>query len=265
MKFIESIHNPKVLLWNQLKTKKGRDQQGLYLIEGIKIIEEALLFKVEIEVIIVNDGFTIPSTITDLLLQKKIDIITVSDVVFRKLVDTETPQGILAIVKKIEYMVDQIFKKDNNFLLLIDEIQDPGNLGAIIRSADAAGVSGIIIGKDTVDLYNPKVIRSAMGSIYHLPIIINNFLDETICELKEIGIKIIGTSPYAETDYYNINLIKDIALLVGNESKGLSKNRKREADLMIKIPILGAAESLNVAMATTIILFEHVRQKTGNR
>ncbi len=262
MELIESIHNPKVSLWYQLKNKKGRDNQGLYIIEGIKLIEEAIVSNQDINLIILNKEINIPVSIAELLLKKDIKIITVSNAVFTKLSDTETPQGILAIIRKKFYKFNQLIDDNNNFILLIDGIQDPGNLGTIIRSADAGGISGIILGNNTVELYNPKVIRAAMGSIFHLPILISD-LDDSIKKLKELKIRILGTSPYAKQEYYNVDLVNNIAILIGNEAKGLSEIRQKDTDCMIKIPIMGKAESLNVAMATTIVIYEHVRQKIG--
>lgn len=262
MELIESIHNPKVSLWSQLKTKKGREQQGVYLIEGNKLLEEAILSNQKIEVIIINKDKDIPTSLSNTINQRNLRIITVSNIVFNKLAETETPQGIIGVIKKKQWDFNELLNKDNNFLLLIDEIQDPGNLGTIIRSADAAGISGIIIGTNTVELYNPKVIRSAMGSIYHLPILIND-LDDSIEKLKSLNINIIGTSPYSTKDYYDVNLINNIAIIIGNEARGLSERRQKSTDQMIKIPINGKAESLNVAMATTIILFEHLRQRNS--
>lgn len=260
MELIESIRNPKVSLWFRLKSKRGREQQGQYLIEGYKLLEEAIRSNQNIEVIIINCDRDLPDKLSDLIFRRNLKTITVSDTVFNKLAETESPQGVIAVAKKKLWTFNEIIKETDNFLLLIDEIQDPGNLGTIIRSADAAGIGGIIISKNTVELYNPKVIRSAMGSIFHLPILIDD-LDDSIEKLKSQKIKIIGTSPYANEDYYSIDLINNIAIIIGNEARGLSEKRQRSTDQMVKIPITGNAESLNVAMATTIILFEHLRQK----
>lgn len=259
MNIIESIHNNKVQMWYKLKKKKERDRQGLFIIEGLKLVEEAIIFNQNIDTIIINNNQDISDSILELAKEKKIDMVAVSDNVFKKLADTDSPQGIMAILKKKDWSIEQIIN-NNNLFLLIDEIQDPGNLGTIIRSADASGISSIILGTNTVDLYNQKVIRSAMGSIFHLPII-NYDLTEIIKKLKDRKIKIIGTSPYANQKYFESDLSENIAIIVGNEANGLSEERQEQADEMINIPIVGKAESLNVAMATSVILFEHVRQK----
>ncbi|OEF99426.1 hypothetical protein BHF71_01750 [Vulcanibacillus modesticaldus] len=259
MEIIESINNPKVKQWYKLLNKKGRDKSGQYIIEGIKLIKEAIRFGQKIETIIVDHSKGLPEEFLELYSSDKKKFFTVSKPVFEKLSETETPQGIMAIIKKQELTAKKLLTENNNFILLLDKIQDPGNLGTIIRSADAAGVDAIVLGNGTVELYNPKVIRSAMGSVFHLPILSAD-LDEIIAGLKQKNVKIVGTSPYAKHDYFKIDFSEKIAILVGNESKGLSKERQEQVDQMVKIPIVGQAESLNVAMATSIVLFERVRQ-----
>lgn len=261
MEEIQSINNPKVKLWNKLLTKKGREKNNLYLAEGIKLIEEAIKTNQEIDSIIYVKEKGLPEQILDLINENgsNIDLFATSNVIFNKLAETETPQGVIAVIKQNEWKSEQILASNKSFFLLIDQIQDPGNLGSIIRSADAAGVEAVILGKGTVDLYNSKVIRSTMGSIFHLPIL-SVELTDFIKELQTRGVNIIGTSPYAKEMYYDVDLQGKVAILVGNEANGLQDHRLTQVDKMAKIPIIGQAESLNVAMATTIMLFERVRQ-----
>ena len=254
---ISSLNNPKVKLWYHLKSKKGREETGLYLIEGYKLVEEAVLFK-KIESLIIEEGTDIPERIFHDEKNRDFPIIEVSAGIIKKLSDTKAPQGIIAIIKKETGNVDDLIAKNNSFLL-IDEIQDPGNFGTIIRSADAAGIGVIILGKGSVELHNPKVIRASMGSVFHLPVVEAD-LQEILIKLKEKGIYIIGTSPYAEKKYFEIDLKKPVAVLVGNEANGLAGDRINSVDDMVSIPLIGNAESLNVATATTLILYERVRQ-----
>lgn len=260
MEIIKSKNNPKVKYWTSLLNKKGRQQTKQYIIEGVKLIEEALLANQVIESIILAEYMQLPDKITLHITNAKgeIELFSVSKEIIDKLADTNTPQGILAVVKQKDWQIEELLKK-KGMLLLIDEIQDPGNLGTIIRSANGAGVDGVIIGIGTVELYSPKVIRSAMGSIFHLPIISAD-LDDVIKHLKADGIKVIGTSPYTDQIYYDVDLTNNVAILIGNEAKGLSEHRKEQVNEMMKIPLTGEAESLNAAMATTIILFDRVRQ-----
>lgn len=259
MEIINSTNNPKVKYWAQLKSKKARETEGLYIIEGIKLIEEAITKNVTIDnLLIFNDSKYIQESQIEANL-RNLPITYVSEAVIEKLADTETPQGIIAIAKREHQDLENLLKKNYNFYLLIDEIQDPGNLGTIIRSADAAGVDAIILGRGTVELYNPKVIRASMGSIFHLPIIEGD-LKEVIPLLHKDGFNIIGTSPYASDLYFNTDLRNKIGILVGNESKGISKEVMNLVNVMVKIPIIGQAESLNVSMATSLVLYERVRQ-----
>lgn len=261
MELIQSVHNPKVKAWYQLQNKKGREQSKSFMIEGFKLVEEALSSKQEIEYIISEEDKDLPKSINDYMEKLDIPMVQVSKPVIEKLSETQAPQGILAIIKQQSLNLEQVISSKFDFFLLIDQIQDPGNLGTIIRSADAAGVDAIILGYGTVDIYNQKVIRSAMGSIFHLPIL-NADLDSSIRSLKEHGVKVIGTSPYADRNYFDVNLKDKIAIIVGNESKGLSEERMEQVDEMVNIPLIGQAESLNVAMATTLVLYERVRTTT---
>ncbi len=261
MEEIKSVQNPKVKSWSQLNNKKGRDISKTYLIEGIKLIEEAIQSNQEIEAILIDDEKGMPIDIKLLLenQKKNIPIFSVTAAIVDKLSDMATPQGVLAVVKQQQYSLEEIVSKEYSFLLLLDEIQDPGNLGAIIRSADAAGIEAIFLGNGTVDLYNSKVIRSAMGSLFHIPIVSVD-LNQLIPLLQQDGFQVIGTSPYADKAYFDIDFSLKTALLLGNESRGLSEERKQQVTEMVKIPLMGQAESLNVTMATTVILYERVRQ-----
>lgn len=259
MERITSINNPKVKYWDGLKSKKGREKEKFFLIEGTKLIAEAIQANYHIEDIIIEEASVQLKIIQQLLKDNGINIpITmVSKQVVNKLAETETPQGVFAVLRKKEINLDNILKKQ--FLLLLDEIQDPGNLGTIIRSADASGVGAIILGKGTVDLYNSKVVRSAMGSIFHMAIIEAD-LDSLIPMLQQNRFKIIGSSPYASDSFFDVDLTGKSAILIGNEAKGLAKARMETVDQMVNIPIKGGAESLNAAVATALLLYERVRQ-----
>lgn len=259
MEKINSISNPKIKYWDKLKNKKGREKEKLFLIEGIKLIDEAIKAKYQIEDIIIEEESEQIEVIQRILRDNKVNasITIVSRAIVNKLTDTETPQGVFAVLRRKEVTLENIMSKQS--LLLLDEIQDPGNLGTIIRSADASGVEVIILGKGTVDLYNSKVLRSAMGSIFHLEIIEAD-LDEIIPMLQQNQFKIVGSSPYAEKSYFDVDLASKLAILIGNEARGLAKERMEAVNQMVSIPIKGRAESLNAAIATALLLYERVRQ-----
>ena len=185
----------------------------------------------------------------------------VSDAVFKSVSDTKTPQGILCLVRMPEYTLADLLKSDCPHLLLLESIQDPGNLGTMLRTGEGAGVDGIIMNRTTVDLFNPKVIRATMGSLYRVPFVLVDDLAETAMELKRHGIALYaahlkGTEPYNAPDY-----TKGTAFLIGNEGNGLTDAAAALADTYIRIPMEGKVESLNAAIAATLLMYEVHRQR----
>ena len=191
---------------------------------------------------------------------KKIE--TVTDDVLKAMSDTQTPQGILALVKQYEYKVDDILKAPGPaHIMILETIQDPGNLGTILRAGEGAGVTGIIMNSTTADIYNPKVIRSTMGSIYRVPFVYVDDLKTTLNLLKNQNIHVFaahlaGKNSYDEEDYQG-----GTGFLIGNEANGLTDETAALADTFIRIPMLGQVESLNAAVAASILMFETARQR----
>jgi TrmH family RNA methyltransferase len=262
---IESKQNARFKAWKKLLTKKGRKEQGTFLIEGEHLVEEALSSGWPIVDVILSEEFQLPQSWIEEypVLTKEKNVLSSS--LFEELSETMAPQGIAMVLKKKQR--DQIkgLLKEGQTLVLIDQVQDPGNLGTIIRTADAAGIDGIILGKGTVDPFSGKVLRSTQGSIFHLPIY-EEELEHTISQLQEEGWKVFGTSLQGAQDYRAVTLQKDqkTALLLGNEGEGVSKNLLAQVDQKIKIPIWGNAESLNVAIAAGILLYYFQAQKKYN-
>lgn len=185
----------------------------------------------------------------------------VSDVVFRQMSDTKTPQGILAIVQMKQYSEHDILGKDNAFVMVLEDIQDPGNLGTILRTGEGAGITGVIMSRNTVDIYNPKTIRSTMGSLYRVPFLYVDDLSETIGKMKSLGIRtyamhLAGENTYAEKDY-----LGKCAFFIGNEGNGLKETTAKLADELMRIPMEGSVESLNAAISSAIIMYEVHRQR----
>ena len=190
------------------------------------------------------------------------DYYIVADSVFKNMSDTVTPQGILAIVKQKEYSLEDIINngKDKVFIVL-ESIQDPGNLGTIVRTAEGAGVAEIIMNKETVDIYNSKVIRSTMGSVYRVPFMVTENLSETIDELKKNKVTVFAAHLKGD-EYYAQNLYEgSVAFLIGNEGNGLSDEIAKKADKYVKIPMDGMVESLNASVAAAVLMYEAKRQK----
>ena len=203
--------------------------------------------------------FFVDKQISNIVKEKKYQI--VSDQVFKKISDTVTPQGIVAVVKQKSYSIDYIIEKRNkekSCIVVLDRLQDPGNMGTIVRTGEAAGISGIIMSKDSADIYNPKVIRSTMGSIFRVPFAIVDDLAAAVDTLKDNGITTYAAHLKGEL-YNSGSLTKDCALLIGNEARGLSEEISAKADKLIKIPMHGKVESLNAAIATAILMYEAAR------
>ncbi|WP_205439641.1 TrmH family RNA methyltransferase [Peribacillus alkalitolerans] len=230
--------------WKKLLTKKERDKSDLFLIEGFHLVEEALKNK-RVVTIIKNEYVDLPHNwnIEDE------EIFEVPESIVELLAETETTQGIFAVCEKKE-LVPLSYQK----VLMLDGVQDPGNLGTIIRTADAAGVNLVILGEGCVDLYNGKVLRSTQGSVFHLPVM-KGKMEEWIVTLKDQNIPVYGTSLENAKDYREISSQETFALIMGNEGNGVRKELLDRTDQNLYIPIFGQAESLNVTVATGILLY----------
>lgn len=240
---ITSVQNPQVKEWKKLHKRKHRQHKQRFLIEGFHLIEEAYASKWNIIKVIVQKGVSIPNWCTS----QQIEMVDAS--VFQEIAQTETPQGIAAVVE----MKESQFVQDGH-MLLIDAVQDPGNLGTIIRTADAAGFSDIILGHGTVDLYNDKVIRASQGSVFHANITQAN-LTEVIPNLKKRDYTIWASALEGAASLYEVKVPEKVALILGNEGAGVDNVLLEEADEKVTIPIYGQAESLNVSVAAGIFMY----------
>lgn len=242
------------LIKNLLEDRKCRSKDQLFVVEGPHLIEQAI-DQIKFAV------YCKPYPIIDHLSAKGIECLKITQKQFSEISQVETPQGILAVVKSKPNKLEDLFTQDKALIVICHEIQDPGNLGTIIRTADAAKATGIILSAGTVDVYNPKVVRSSMGSIFNLPIVQVKEVKSAINMLKERNIKVIGTALDTKKSLYDEDLKPACAILIGNEGAGLSSEVLSQCDSKIKIPILGKAESLNAAVSCAIILYEAVRQR----
>ena len=188
---------------------------------------------------------------------------TVTDDVMKSMSDTQTPQGILCVVKQPSCVIEDIMgNKKSHLLLILEGLQDPGNLGTIFRTSEAAGVTGIIMSRDTVDIYNPKTIRSTMGSIYRMPFVYSDDLYTDLDKLRAHGTSVYaayltGSESYDKCDYHS-----DTAFLIGNEGNGLSDNALSHSDTRVRIPMEGRVESLNAAVSAAVLMYEAHRQRS---
>lgn len=267
---ITSTSNQRIKELSQIQKKsKVRSREGVFVAEGIRMVRETphdrlinLYFSESFEKKYGKEALDAISGGDSQIreqLRKKTEIL--SDPVFSYVSDTKTPQGVLAVVRQMEYTLEQMTEGVVPHLMILDNLQDPGNLGTIFRTAEAAGVTGIVMSRDCVDIYNPKTIRSTMGALYRMPFVYVEDLRETILSLKEKKIRsyaahLDGKNTYDKEDYR-----KGTAFLIGNEGNGLRKEIADCADTWIRIPMCGQVESLNAAVAATVLMFEVSRQR----
>lgn len=258
---IESAQNRLIKEVKSLAEKKHRDRSGLFIADGLRFVSE-IPDSAKIEKMIFSESFSIKNDIS--AYRNRAECYVVSDRLFSSLSDTENPQGIMAVCEKRKCSINDIIKK-NGFYVIAEEMNDPGNLGTVIRTAHAAGADGVILSKGSVDLYNPKVLRSTMGSVFKVPVVINADLEEVCTAMKKNGIKIYAAHLKGKKYYYDIKLDSGCAFMLGNEARGLSDRAVGLCDGLVKIPMPGGAESLNASVAAAVLIYEAVRQRALNK
>ena len=260
MKIISSKDNEIVKHIKKLKDKKYRDENNEYIVEGVKLVEEAVKENAPIKKIIICEDTTRTYEIpTNIMLEiARYECIYVTDKIFSSITQVTNPQGIMAIIEKNSEKETIDFSQD--IIVMLDDVQDPGNLGTILRTVDSIGLNQILVSKGTADCYNPKVVRSTMGAIFRIKIIECEDLEQTLKETQKNNFKLIVSSLQTKNSLYDINFDKKV-IIIGNEANGVEPQIQEMADEKIKIPMLGKTESLNASVATGIILYEYVRQK----
>lgn len=254
---ITSTSNPQVKNLQQLAKKaRARNEQGVFLVEGIKMFQEAPKDKIQ-NVYISKSLYEEKGQA--FLGGQQAEVL--DDRVFAAVSDTKSPQGILCVLEQYHYKIENILCRRDPHLLLLENLQDPGNLGTIMRTAEGAGVDGIILSRDCVDMYNPKTIRSTMGSVYRMPFLYADSLDEILMSLKEKGIHTYAAHLEGKHCYDQEDYRRGCAFLIGNEGNGLSEELSRKADVWVRIPMHGKLESLNAAVAASILMYEVDRQR----
>lgn len=260
MQKISSKDNELIKHIKKLKDKKYRDINNEYMVEGIKLVGEAIQEKAKIKQIVICEECEKSEQISKELMYEiaKEECIYVTEKIFKYISEVTNPQGILAIIEKnnIENQIDYT----QDIMIALDDVQDPGNLGTILRTVDSIGITQILVSKGTADSYNPKVVRSTMGAIFRVNVIECEDLQRTLKEIKKHKFKIVVSSLQTENSIYDIEYNKKV-IVIGNEANGVEKQIQEMADERIKIPMLGKTESLNASVATGVILYEYVRQK----
>ncbi|HCQ56032.1 MAG TPA: RNA methyltransferase [Clostridiales bacterium] len=260
MQTITSKDNELIKHIRKLKDKKYRDESNEYVVEGVKLVEEAVKENAKIKQIIVCEDTTRTYEIpTHIMLEiAKYECISVSDKIFNIITQVTNPQGIMAIIEKNAQNAKIDYTQD--IIVVLDDVQDPGNLGTILRTVDSIGLNQIIVSKGTADAFNSKVVRSTMGAIFRIKIIEVENLAQAIKEMRKHHFKLMVTSLQTKNSIYDIDFNKKI-IVIGNEANGVSKEIQDMADEKAKIPMLGRTESLNASVAAGVVMYEYVRQK----
>ncbi len=259
---LTSVQNPLVRQIASLKDKKGREAAGLFLVEGIRFVEEALGAGTKVIQVLYSPRLLETERgirLTELAAKHKVPLQPVSDKVLAHAADTDSPQGVVAAVRFPQGSL-QSLQDPNPLLVVVDGVQDPGNLGTIIRTALAAGASGVICTKGTADLYNPKTLRSTMGAIFKIPCVQGVACDELVDWLGEKKIPLLVADARGEEVYYKTRLLTPLAVAIGSEGHGLGEFILKKATWRVRIPLAGGVESLNAAVAAAVLLFESARQ-----
>ena len=260
MQTITSKDNELIKHIRKLKDKKYRDESNEYVVEGVKLVEEAVKENAKIKQIIVCEDTTRTYEIpTHIMLEiARYECISVSNKIFNIITQVTNPQGIMAIIEKNAQDAQIDYSQD--IIVVLDDVQDPGNLGTILRTVDSIGLNQIIVSKGTADAFNSKVVRSTMGAIFRIKIIEVENLAQEIKEMRKHHFKLMVTSLQTENSIYDIDFNKKI-IVIGNEANGVSKEIQDMADEKAKIPMLGRTESLNASVAAGVVMYEYVRQK----
>lgn len=246
MEHITSLKNPKVAAWKALKDRKGRRESGCFLVEGRKMVEEALKSAFDVEAVLVQEGMELPDGLT-------MPAYELPEHVLAAVCDTKTPQGIAAVVRMKEQSAL------GRHIVALDGVQDPGNVGTIIRTADAAGLDGVLLSNQCADVFSPKVLRATMGSIFRMNLRTTDDLPGKLTKLREKGYSILSSQLDGTPFYEREKVAEQFALVIGNEGNGVSEQVQQTATHRVRLPMRGGAESLNAAIAAAIMMYELMR------
>jgi TrmH family RNA methyltransferase len=256
---IDNPRSPRVRSVAKLAKRQARAETGLFLVEGPQAVQEALAYRPEtlVDVYITQQGRDRYADLVQTATDRGLEVETVSDAVLDTMADTVTPQGVLATARQFPTSLDDLLARKPRLVAILEEVRDPGNAGTIIRAADAAGADGVIFTGNSVDAYNPKVVRSTTGSIFHVPVAQNGTLDAALAAVRAAGLQVLA----ADVKGADLPRLRDLltaptAWVFGNEAHGLPDEQLRLADRVVKVPIYGNAESLNLATAASVCLYE---------
>ncbi len=256
---LENPRSPRVRAVAKLTKRSARQETGLFLLEGPQAAREALAYRPEtiVEVFATPTALERHPDIREGVRAAELEVVFTTEAVLDSMADTVTPQGIVAVARQTPTSVRDIFAASPRLVVICEEVRDPGNLGTIIRAADAAGADAVILTGRTVDPYNPKVVRATTGSLFHLPISVGAELQTTVERAHGAGLRVIAADVGGDDFLASRHLLAEpTAWLFGNEARGLEEEAVALADLTLRLPIYGAAESLNLATAASVCLYE---------
>lgn len=263
---IASVQNERVRAAVRLKLRRYRAETGCFLVEGPKVLEEALRARTAIHEVFISEALLeegLPPRLASLLEASSARVQPVSAPVLKRLADSTTPQGIVAVAKAGAAEPEGLALPPDAFAVICDRVQDPGNLGAIIRVADAAGVDAVLVSAGSCDPYNPKTVRATMGSLFHLPVVPGGSTVQLIRWMQSKGVMVAGASPRGTVSCYEVRGREALCWVLSNEARGASAEVLSACDAVVRIPMPGHAESLNVAAAASILMYEVVRQRAA--
>lgn len=257
---ITGAQNSHLKLYRSLGKRKTREEEGLLPLEGVRLVRDTIERGVALEIVLLResesqDRFPFLARLSD-----RVPVLVVENSLFDRAAFTETPQGIMAVARRPVYILDDVFAKDNPLLLVVDQIQDPGNLGTMLRSAAATGACGAVLLPGSVDATNPKALRAAMGAFFALPVVVASEAD-LLRYLKKSGVRLVATGANRDLAYDSHDWTGPAAIVIGNEGAGISPCILAAADTVVSIPMTSEVESLNAAVAMSVLFFEAARQR----
>ena len=259
---ISSVQNPRVKAVLALQQKSAeRRRTGLFVVEGRRELEHCVEERFEVESVyvckeMVGEGEDV--------WMDRLEVIEVTRAVYEKMAYRGSTEGMIAVVKERKLQLGDLRLREKPLLMVVERVEKPGNLGAILRSADAAGVDAVIVCDALTDLWNPNLIRSSIGAVFTVPCVLCGS-DECICFLKERGVQILTAQLQDSEEYYDVDMKQGTAIVMGTEATGLTEVWRQAADAHIRIPMLGQLDSLNVSVSAAILLFEAVRQRNSKK
>lgn len=261
---ITSRDNDLIKKIHRLTSTAGRRKEGQYFTEGVRSVLQSLEAKADVDrVVYSKEVFRMPGgrSLVERVRYNGVKTVEVSENLYRLITDTDSPQHIMAVINIKESRLEDTLGAMGPMLVIVDGLQDPGNLGTVIRTADAVGANGVVLLKGTVDPYNPKTVRSTMGSIFSIPVIRKNDTKAVLEGLQEKGFRLIASSPNAQRPYWDVDYRGKVGIVVGNEARGISEQVGKRADIRVVLPMCGEAESLNAAVACGVLLYKALEQR----